>query len=110
MFPHPNYLHVYRCYKVTSLPWYQRKAAGLLGTLPTSTYEEAISYFEAAEAVNPRPFPPNWLFMAKCYVDQKKWAEAKKWLTKILEFDSNPKDPDLKEVNANYGTTIARLV
>lgn len=87
-----------RCFRVTSLPWYQRKAAGLLGTLPNSTYEEAISFFEASEAANPKAFPPNWLYLAKCHMQLKNWAEAKKWLTKILEEDDNPKDPDCIEV------------
>ena len=92
-----HHTHI-RCFRVTSLPWYQRKAAGLLGTLPTSTYEEAISYFEASEAANSRPFTPNWLFLGKCYMQLKNWAEAKKWLTKVLEEGGDSSDPDHKEV------------
>ena len=95
-----------RCYRVTSLPWYQRKAAGLLGTLPNSSYEEAISYFEASETANPKVFTPNWLYLAKCHMGLKNWAEAKKWLTKILEEDNNPTDPDFIEVTFNLTSSI----
>ena len=80
------------------MPWLQRKAAGLLGTLPTSTYDEAISFFEASEAANSHPFTPNWLYLGKCYMQQRKWSDAKKWFTKVIEEEGNELGPDHKEV------------
>lgn len=92
------YTHV-RCFQVSSIPWYQRRAASLLGTLPSSSYEEAIGFFEKCDAISPKPFTPNWLYLGKCYMNMKKWAEAKKWFTKVIEEDGNQSDPDHVEVN-----------
>ena len=78
----------------------------MLGGLPNSSYEEAISFFEASETANPKVFTPNWLYLAKCYMGLKNWAEAKKWLTKILEEDSKSTDPDFVEVTFNLTSSI----
>ena len=85
---------------MASLPWLKRKAASLIGTIPTSSYEEAIGYFEASNAANPHPFAPNWLYLGKCYMQMRKWAEAKQWFTKIIELEETTNDPDHKEVRA----------
>ena len=88
----------HRCFQVADLPWYKRKAAGLIGTLPTSSYEEALGYFEAAEKATPKPFTPIWLYLGKCHMQMRHWVEAKKWFTKVLEEESSQSDPDHKEV------------
>lgn len=88
----------FRCFQVASLPWLKRKAASVIGTIPNSSYEEAISYFEKANAANPHPFAPNWLYLGKCYMQQRKWAEAKQWFTKIIQLEGSHNDPDHKEV------------
>lgn len=37
------------------MPWYQRKIASMIFTTPpTSTFEEALEYFNKAEEVEPR--------------------------------------------------------
>lgn len=98
--PHPPlcvHSHI-RCFRVASLPWYQKRAAGFFGTLPTSSYDEAISYFQASEETNSRHFTPNSLFLGKCHMELNNKAEAKRWFTKVIEEDSDPSDPDHKEV------------
>ena len=41
-------------FTVAGVPWYERKIASLVfDTPPSSTYEEAIEYFEQAERVSP---------------------------------------------------------
>ena len=80
------------------MPWLKRKAASLIGTIPTSSYQEAIGYFEASDAASPHPFAPNWLYIGKCYMQLKKWAEAKRWFAKVIQLEGSQFDPDHKEV------------
>ena len=87
---------------MASLPWLKRKAASLIGTIPTSSYQEAISYFEASEAASPRPFAPNWLYIGKCYMQLKRWDVAKRWFARLIQLEGSQFDPDHKEVTFSF--------
>ena len=52
----PTSFHLlgYYCFAVSQLPWYQRQIAStLFATPPTSSYEEALTYFLKAEEIEP---------------------------------------------------------
>jgi tetratricopeptide (TPR) repeat protein len=78
------------CYSVVSVPWYQCKIASVLfATPPESTYEEALSHFEAAEKVDPEFYMVNWLWIAKCHLAMGHNPVAKPWLQKVTDFETN---------------------
>lgn len=67
----PNDVTVYYmlgrwCFALSNMTWIQRKISCLLfATCPTSTYDEAHSYFVMAEKTKPRFYIPN-LYMLGC--------------------------------------------
>lgn len=72
------------CYSVASVPWYMKQAAKIIfATPPNSSYEEALSHFEAAEKVDPGFYCPNWLYLGKCYLQLGHREEARQWLGRI---------------------------
>ena len=46
---------------------------------------QALKYFTDAEETTPGFFSVNWLFLAKCHYQLSHKAEARQWLTKLLE-------------------------
>ncbi|XP_065582510.1 regulator of microtubule dynamics protein 1-like isoform X2 [Artemia franciscana] len=57
------------CYAVSDMPWYQRKiASALFATPPSSTFEEALSYFLEAEKAQPNFYSTNLLMLGKTYL------------------------------------------
>ena len=76
------------CFTVADVPWYQRKiASAIFDTPPSSSYEEAIDYFERAERLDPNFYSMNHLMIAKCYLSLNKKAEARQWLEKLVNYD-----------------------
>eukprot|EP00698_Gefionella_okellyi_P022499 TRINITY_DN746_c0_g1_i1.p1 TRINITY_DN746_c0_g1~~TRINITY_DN746_c0_g1_i1.p1 ORF type:complete len:183 (+),score=36.46 TRINITY_DN746_c0_g1_i1:225-773(+) len=72
------------CYGVTNISWIERKlAAALFATPPTSSYEEALSYFQKAHEIEPK-LPRNLLLLGDCHVALKQSAEAKTFYQQLL--------------------------
>ena len=84
------------CFSFADMSWMTRKVAGtIFAKVPESSYEEALSYFEKAEAMEPDFYSKNWLMLAKCY---KALGEKEKMLTykkKLLDFE--PVDAEDRE-------------
>ena len=73
------------CYEVSNLSWTMRKlAATLFAAPPTSSFEEAVAHFEAAERLEPGFYPKNLLLLAQANAKLGRAAEAKAWLAKCL--------------------------
>lgn len=69
------------CYSVYMLSWVERKVATTwFASPPTATIDEALAYFLKADQLNPGKWKDNMLFIAKCYIEMKKYKEAVKWL------------------------------
>ncbi|XP_048364268.1 regulator of microtubule dynamics protein 1 [Sphaerodactylus townsendi] len=74
------------CYTFAEMPWYQSKiAAVLFATPPSSTYDEALQYFQKAEDVEPNFYSTNLLFLGKTYMKLNNRKMALLWLTKAKE-------------------------
>ncbi|KAM6456608.1 regulator of microtubule dynamics protein 1 [Liasis olivaceus] len=74
------------CYTFADMPWYQRNiAAVLFSTPPSSTYEEALRYFQKAENVEPNFYSKNLLFLGKTYMKLNNKKMALLWLTKAKD-------------------------
>lgn len=68
------------CFTVTDMPWYQRKvASALFATPPSSTYEEALTHFQAAEHISPGFWKANQYYIALCYQRLNQPDEATTW-------------------------------
>ena len=67
-------------WEVASLSWAMRKiAAAVFASPPTGTYEEALSHFQLAEGISPGFYTRNRLMIAKCALNLRDKANAKKW-------------------------------
>lgn len=96
------------CFQIASVPWYQRKAASwILATPPTSSYEEALPYFEAAEKAEPGFYCTNWLYLGKTHLKLGHKEEARQWLQKTLEFQAT--QPDDEEAQTEARTLLKKL-
>uniref|UniRef100_A0A8C6VRF6 Regulator of microtubule dynamics protein 1 n=1 Tax=Naja naja TaxID=35670 RepID=A0A8C6VRF6_NAJNA len=74
------------CYTFADMPWYQRNIAAILfSTPPSSTYEEALQYFQKAENVEPNFYSKNLLFLGKTYMKLNNKKMALLWLTKARD-------------------------
>ncbi|XP_038248912.1 regulator of microtubule dynamics protein 1 isoform X3 [Dermochelys coriacea] len=81
------------CYSFAEMPWYQSKIAAMLfATPPTSTYEEALSYFHKAEEVDPNFYSKNLLLLGKTYLKLKNKKMALLWLTKIRDYPAHTEE------------------
>lgn len=75
------------CYMFADLPWYQKKiAAALFATPPSSTFDEALVYFEMAEEVDPNFYSKNLLYLGKTYLQLKNNELALIWLQKTKDY------------------------
>lgn len=85
--PMPCYLLGMWCFSCADMSWFTRKvAATIFGEPPTSTYDEAIENFEAAEKVEPNFYSKNQMMLGKTYSRLKNKEKAKEWLEKTLEY------------------------
>ena len=81
------------CFTVADVSWLQRKiASAIFDTPPSSSYEEALDYFERAERLNPNFYSMNQLWIATCYLSLSKKAEARQWLEKLLNFPAKTEE------------------
>ncbi|GIY61706.1 regulator of microtubule dynamics protein 1 [Caerostris darwini] len=69
------------CFTFAEMPWYQRKvASAIFASPPTSTYEEALQYFEKAEEVSPSFYSMNLLMIGKCLLNMNEKEKGIKYL------------------------------
>ncbi|XP_027701381.1 regulator of microtubule dynamics protein 1 isoform X2 [Vombatus ursinus] len=81
------------CYSFAELPWYQRNIAKVLfATPPTSTFEEALKYFQMAEQVHPNFYSKNLLFLGKTYLKLKNKKLAAFWLLKAKDYPAHTEE------------------
>eukprot|EP00127_Corallochytrium_limacisporum_P006232 Clim_evm8s222 gene=Clim_evmTU8s222 len=74
------------CVGVSEVAWYERRiAAAIFGTIPESTWEEALQHFVEAEKLEPGFYKKNQVMIGKCYLKMGKPEEAKPWLEKALK-------------------------
>lgn len=86
------------CYMFADLPWYQNKiAAALFATPPSSTFDEALVYFEMAEEVDPNFYSKNLLYLGKTFLKLKNNELALMWLQKARDYPVRTEED--KEVN-----------
>ncbi|XP_014238948.1 regulator of microtubule dynamics protein 1-like [Trichogramma pretiosum] len=87
------------CYQVTDLPWFQRKIVStIFSEPPTSTFEEALQYFEKAEHVDPNFYGHNLLMLGKTYLKLNKKEDAMKYLKLASEYPAkNDDDQEAKQ-------------
>ncbi|XP_075682144.1 regulator of microtubule dynamics protein 1 [Rhinoderma darwinii] len=75
------------CYMFADLPWHQTKiAAALFATPPSSTFDEALIYFEMAEEVDPNFYSKNLIYLGKTFLKLKKKELALLWLKKAKDY------------------------
>ncbi|XP_076165250.1 regulator of microtubule dynamics protein 1 isoform X2 [Ptiloglossa arizonensis] len=87
------------CYQVSDLAWYQRKiAAVIFGEPPTSSFKEALTYFENAEKVDPYFYSYNLLMLGKVYLKLNQKDQALKYLKMAAEYPvKNDDDHNAKQ-------------
>ncbi|XP_076234260.1 regulator of microtubule dynamics protein 1 [Calliopsis andreniformis] len=96
------------CYQVSDLAWYQRKIAALIfGEPPTSSFEEALTYFQNAEKVDPNFYSHNLLMLGKTYLKLNNKEEALKYLKRAMEYPAkNDDDHNAKQEAQKIFKTI----
>nr|KAF6405599.1 regulator of microtubule dynamics 1 [Rousettus aegyptiacus] len=82
-----------RCYTFAEMPWYQRRVARMLfAAPPSSTYEEALSYFQRAEQVDPNFYSKNLLLLGKTYLKLHNRKLAAFWLGKARDYPARTEE------------------
>ncbi|XP_073989341.1 regulator of microtubule dynamics protein 1-like isoform X1 [Rhodnius prolixus] len=95
------YMLGYWCYEITNMPWYQRKIASMIFTTPpTSTFEEALEYFNKAEEVEPRFYSHNLLMLGKTYLKLNKEDQARYYLDLACNYPISTDDDILANKEA----------
>lgn len=73
------------CKGIVEIDWISRQVANtIFGTIPTTSYEEALSFFLKAENLEPGFYLSNQLSIAQCLIAMKRKDEAKEWLLNSL--------------------------
>ncbi|XP_016287295.2 regulator of microtubule dynamics protein 1 isoform X1 [Monodelphis domestica] len=81
------------CFSFAEMPWVQRKIAKtLFATPPTSTFEEALKYFQMAEKANPNFYSKNLLYLGKTYLKLKNKKLAALWLLKAKDYPAHTEE------------------
>eukprot|EP01104_Vermistella_antarctica_P015579 TRINITY_DN5149_c0_g1_i1.p1 TRINITY_DN5149_c0_g1~~TRINITY_DN5149_c0_g1_i1.p1 ORF type:complete len:265 (+),score=81.00 TRINITY_DN5149_c0_g1_i1:99-797(+) len=76
------------CIGVSNVGWLERKVANaIFGSVPESTYDEALEYLLKADKINERMIR-NKICIGDCYVGLKKKPEAKEWYQKASVVES----------------------
>ncbi|KAJ8670340.1 hypothetical protein QAD02_001599 [Eretmocerus hayati] len=90
------------CYQVADLAWYQRKiASAIFGEPPTSSFEEALLYFEKAEQVDPNFYSHNLLMLGKTYLKLDKREDALKYLKMASDYPAKTDDDQEAKLEAS---------
>nr|XP_018915686.1 PREDICTED: regulator of microtubule dynamics protein 1-like isoform X2 [Bemisia tabaci] len=81
-------------YEVAILSAMERRVAKwLFSEVPEGKVTDAIAGFLKAEALNADPWKENEFLLAKCYIHEKQYQDAAKWLDKALKTKSDsPQD------------------
>uniref|UniRef100_A0A0V0GDU5 Regulator of microtubule dynamics protein 1 n=1 Tax=Triatoma dimidiata TaxID=72491 RepID=A0A0V0GDU5_TRIDM len=83
------------------MPWYQRKIASMIFTTPpTSSFEEALGYFNKAEEVDPRFYSHNLLMLGKTYIKLNKEDKARYYLDLACNYPVSTDDDMLANKEA----------
>jgi len=87
------------CYEISNLTWYQQKIASVIfGKVPSSSFEEALMYYENAEKTDPNFYSRNLLMLGKIYLKLNRMDDAIKYLKKVVEFPAkNDEDQQAKQ-------------
>ena len=81
---------------ITEIDWFSRNAANLIfGSLPATSYENALAYFTRAEEINPGFWKRNLVFMAQCEIALGHDEKAKQLLLKAKGL-SNKTEEDVE--------------
>ncbi|XP_006924121.1 regulator of microtubule dynamics protein 1 isoform X2 [Pteropus alecto] len=81
------------CYTFAEMPWYQRRIARMLfAAPPSSTYEEALGYFQRAEQVDPNFYSKNLLLLGKTYLKLHNRKLAAFWLVKARDYPAHTEE------------------
>jgi len=89
------------CFGVALLSWMERKVANtLFGNVPESTFIEARENFMQVEKMKPGEWIDNMLYIAKCYIQEKKFTDAISWLDKAAQIPGKSEEDNiaLKEI------------
>lgn len=77
-------------FTIASIGWWSRQIAStIFATPPQSSFEEALEYFEKAEAIRPGFWKANNLFIAKCHQSLGNKEKALEWLQKASALPTN---------------------
>ncbi|XP_066582827.1 regulator of microtubule dynamics protein 1-like [Prorops nasuta] len=80
-------------YQVSDLAWYQRKLVStIFAEPPTSSFKEALKYFEEAEKLDPFFYSQNLLMLGKTYLKLNDKENAKKYLKLASEYPAKNDD------------------
>ncbi|XP_062917849.1 regulator of microtubule dynamics protein 1 [Mobula hypostoma] len=87
------------CFTFAEIPWIQQKiAAAFFATPPSSTYEEALQYFDKAEEAEPNFYSKNLLMLGKTCMKLKNKKLALLWLTKARDYPArNEEDKQVQK-------------
>ena len=73
------------CFDVASMPWWKRKVAStVFAEPPSSSYREALDFFNLAERISPGFWKKNLLMVAKCHLAMNNKADAELPLEQAL--------------------------
>eukprot|EP00505_MAST-04D_sp_SCG-Rhode-Island_P003538 Stramenopile-MAST_4_protein_3538 len=71
------------CKGIVEINWVtKRMAAAIFGSLPATSYEEALSYFQRAESLAPGTWLKNQTLIVECLIGLNRYVEAKEMLDK----------------------------
>lgn len=76
------------CFEVAGIKWWEAKiAAALFGTVPKSSYEEALDHFLKADDLNSE-WTENKLFIVRCMVKLGRKEDGLVWIKKIEQSET----------------------
>lgn len=81
----------------------------IYGDIPTSTFEEALRYFQAAENLRPDGWKENRLFVAKCYQQLGDMEQCIQWLQQAREVSIITPDVSGGDDGGGQGRVIRTL-
>ncbi|XP_043255474.1 regulator of microtubule dynamics protein 1-like [Colletes gigas] len=75
------------CYHISCLSWHQRKLSSIIfQEPPSSSFNEAVTYFEKAEKLDPYFYSHNLLMLGKTYLKLNQKEQALKYLKMVSEY------------------------
>jgi hypothetical protein len=96
------------CYDVANVSWATRKLGeALFGTIPSTSMEEALEHFEAAERIKPAKWLENMLWIAKCHAKMGERERARRVLEQARSVPRRTKDDE--EVQESISRLMASL-